>query len=93
MSLDFSAAEKFASLDEADSALMDSKQPKTLSTAITVDGTSKTTVEAALGAINTLAASKQAALLNATNVSGYDATKTQTLKNIEGTLTWVTDEA
>lgn len=27
-----------------------------------------------------------------TSVSGYDATKTQTLKNVEGTLTWVDDE-
>jgi hypothetical protein len=26
------------------------------------------------------------------SISGYDATKTQTLKNIEGTLTWVDDE-
>lgn len=35
-------------------------QPKTLATPITVDGTEKTTVEAALGAINTLAAGKAA---------------------------------
>lgn len=27
-----------------------------------------------------------------TNISGYDATKTQTLKNINGTFTWVDDE-
>ena len=27
-----------------------------------------------------------------TSVSGYDATKTQVLKNVEGTLTWVTEE-
>ena len=38
------------------------KQPKTLVTPITVDGASQTTVESALGAINTLAASKQAAI-------------------------------
>ena len=30
--------------------------------------------------------------LDPTDYTGYDATKTQTLKNIEGTLTWVTDE-
>lgn len=35
---------------------LDLKQPKTLDTAITVDGTSQTTVETALAAINTLAA-------------------------------------
>ena len=28
-----------------------------------------------------------------TKISGYDATKTQTLKNDNGTLKWVTDEA
>lgn len=31
--------------------------------------------------------------LDPTEFAGYDDTKTQTLKNIEGTLTWVTDEA
>lgn len=31
--------------------------------------------------------------LDPTEYTGYDATKTQTLKNVEGTLTWVTDEA
>ena len=30
--------------------------------------------------------------LDPTSYAGYDDTKTQTLKNIEGTLTWVTDE-
>ena len=30
--------------------------------------------------------------LDPTKFTGYDATKTQTLKNVEGTLTWVTDE-
>lgn len=30
--------------------------------------------------------------LDPTDYAGYDDTKTQTLKNIEGTLTWVTDE-
>ena len=30
--------------------------------------------------------------LDPTDYTGYDDTKTQTLKNIEGTLTWVTDE-
>lgn len=28
---------------------------------------------------------------NPTTVAGYDATKTQTFKNVNGTLTWVTD--
>lgn len=40
---------------------LDAKQPKTLDTAITVAGESKTTVEAALSAINTLATGKAAA--------------------------------
>lgn len=31
--------------------------------------------------------------LDPTEFTGYDATKTQTLKNVEGTLTWVDDEA
>ena len=26
-----------------------------------------------------------------TSITGYDATKTQTLKNVNGTLTWVDD--
>lgn len=30
--------------------------------------------------------------LDPTEYTGYDSTKTQTLKNVEGTLTWVTDE-
>lgn len=30
--------------------------------------------------------------LDPTSFTGYDNTKTQTLKNIEGTLTWVDDE-
>lgn len=30
--------------------------------------------------------------LDPTNYEGYDDSKTQTLKNIEGTLTWVDDE-
>ena len=30
--------------------------------------------------------------LDPTEYTGYDATKTQTLKNVEGTLTWVDDE-
>lgn len=27
-----------------------------------------------------------------TSITGYDATKTQVLKNVEGTLTWVDEE-
>lgn len=38
----------------------------------------------------TAIAGKQA---NLTGLAGYDATKTQVLKNVEGTLTWVTEEA
>ena len=30
--------------------------------------------------------------IDLTQVTGYDVTKTQTLKNVEGTLTWVDDE-
>ena len=30
--------------------------------------------------------------LDPTDYTGYDATKTQVLKNVEGTLTWVTEE-
>lgn len=30
--------------------------------------------------------------LDPTEYSGYDSAKTQTLKNVEGTLTWVDDE-
>ena len=30
--------------------------------------------------------------LDPTEFTGYDATKTQTLKNVAGTLTWVDDE-
>lgn len=30
--------------------------------------------------------------LDPTSFTGFDDTKTQTLKNIEGTLTWVDDE-
>ena len=30
--------------------------------------------------------------LDPTEYTGYDNTKTQTLKNVEGTLTWVDDE-
>ena len=30
--------------------------------------------------------------LDPTEYTGYDATKTQTLKNVAGTLTWVDDE-
>lgn len=30
--------------------------------------------------------------LDPTEYTGYDSAKTQTLKNVEGTLTWVDDE-
>lgn len=49
------------SVTGAISALNSEKQPKTLATSITVDGTPQTTVEGALGAINTdLGSTKQA---------------------------------
>lgn len=47
----------------------DNKQPKTLSTPIVVDETTQTTVEGALGAINTLASSKQDELTTGTGIS------------------------
>ena len=43
-------------------ALSTNKQPKTMSTAITVDGTQETTVEGALSAINILAAGNKTAI-------------------------------
>lgn len=42
------------------------------------------------GAVDTLESAVED--LDPTEYTGYDATKTQTLKNVEGTLTWVTDE-
>lgn len=41
-------------------------------------------------AVDTLETAVEA--LDPTEYTGYDATKTQTLKNVEGTLTWVDDE-
>ena len=41
------------------------------------------------GAVDTLETAVED--LDPTEYTGYDATKTQTLKNVEGTLTWVTD--
>lgn len=42
------------------------------------------------GAVDTLETAVEA--LDPTEYTGYDATKTQTLKNVAGTLTWVDDE-
>lgn len=42
------------------------------------------------GAVDTLESAVED--LDPTEYTGYDATKTQTLKNVEGTLTWVDDE-
>lgn len=42
------------------------------------------------GAVDTLETAVED--LDPTEYTGYDAAKTQTLKNIEGTLTWVDDE-
>lgn len=57
------------------------KQNKTLDTAITVDGTQETTVEGALGAINTLAAG------NKTAISGIkDGTAIDSFADVESAL-------
>ena len=42
------------------------------------------------GAVDTLESAVED--LDPTEYTGYDDTKTQTLKNVEGTLTWVDDE-
>lgn len=42
-----------------------------------------------IGDLETECEGKQAAL---TTLAGYDSSKTQVLKNIEGVLTWVTEE-
>lgn len=42
------------------------------------------------GAVDSLETAVEA--LDPTEYTGYDATKTQTLKNVAGTLTWVDDE-
>lgn len=51
-------------------------------------------IETQLDTIATAVDSLSSAIedLDPTGFTGYDATKTQTLKNVEGTLTWVTDE-
>lgn len=54
-----SAIESQATVEGALGALSTNKQPKTLSAPITVDGVQKTTVEATLEAINTLAATNK----------------------------------
>ena len=70
-----SAVEGQSTVEGALGALSTNKQPKTLSSAITVDGAEKTTVESALSAINTLAAENKAnkqdkALSSAITVDG-----------------------
>lgn len=50
----------------------------------------RTATKTAVSANTTAISGKQAVL---TGVSGYDATKTKTLKNDKGTLKWVDDEA
>lgn len=55
------------------SADISGKQNKTLDTAITVDGTQQTTVEGALGAINTLAASNKTAIGNIKDGTSIDS--------------------
>ena len=71
-----SAIESQSTVEGALSALSSNKQPKTLSTSITVDGTSETTVEGALGAINDLAAANKTAIGNLGTAAAKDATDT-----------------
>lgn len=47
-------------------------------------------IDAVASAIETLETTVED--LDPTDYTGYDATKTQVLKNVEGTLTWVTEE-
>lgn len=62
------------------------KQNKTLDTAITVDGTQETTVEGALGAINTLAAG------NKTAISGIkDGTSIDSFGDVESAISGIQD--
>lgn len=83
------------SVTGAISALNSDKQPKTLATSITVDGTPQTTVEGALGAINTDLGSTKQALTNETsdivNILGAknflnNATGTKTVRGVTYTL-------
>lgn len=57
-----SPVEGQSTVEGALSALSSNKQPKTLSSSITVDGTTQTTVEDALSAINTLAGNNKTAV-------------------------------
>lgn len=52
---------------------LDAKQPKTMSAAITVDGTQETTVEGALSAINTLAAGNKTAITDIKDGQSIDS--------------------
>lgn len=71
--------------DDAYSGLS-AKQPKTLDTAITVDGTQETTVEGALGAINTLAAGNKTAIGNI-----KDGTTIDSFADVESALSGILD--
>jgi len=64
------------------STLQSDKQPKTLATPITVDGTQQTTVEGALGAVNTLAGKGLANKATGTNSLTILGTATTTSNSI-----------
>lgn len=80
-SADFQEYRKAADQDIIDAT----KQPKTLSTAITVNGVSKTTVEDALNAINenTAIADTDLSNLTATGEAKFDAKANTSLSNLD----------
>lgn len=51
----------------------------------------ETQIDTIAAAVETLETTVEG--LDYTEFTGYDATKTQVLKNVSGTLTWVTEEA
>lgn len=69
---------------KADKTALNDYQTKDLSAPITVDGTQETTVEGAVGAINTLAAGKADP---ATSLSGYGITDAYTKTETAGAIT------
>lgn len=50
----------------------------------------ETEIDTIATAVDTLSSAVED--LDPTDYTGYDATKTQVLKNVEGTLTWATEE-
>lgn len=71
-----SAIESQTTVEGALGALSTNKQPKTLSTPITVDDVQKTTVEGAVDAINDLATANKTAINNLGTAATKDATDT-----------------